>query len=348
MKAVLCIFLVCFVTNVYAQDFHFSNYDNAALQLNPALTGFIPGGASSRIQATYRDQWVSALGTGSFKTAAASYDHRYCGNFNDGYVSLGLSVFSDFKGENTLSTSGATVSGAYTRKLAGTKRQPTLITLAAEGGITQNALVPRNRTFDAQFDDPNNPGEFFLASSSLTPDLGVGLFISKSIIYRVKRKDFNVNVDAFSFGLAIKHVNRPLFKFLDAGQAESTRLPMRTNAHLSLTKEVGKKSINLLLQYSQHNPFSMLYGRMLMTFTSNQTVRYALGLGLRLNNDLNGINSETGVITGQVRRDKLFLSLSYDANLGPLRNATGGTGAFELSAGWFFGSGSCVDCPVGF
>lgn len=344
MKPVFTLLLLLAAMTLPAQDFHFSEYTNASLQLNPALTGFIPGGASSRVQATYRDQWISALGGGSFKTAAASYDHRFCGNYKDGYGSFGLSVFTNLRGENAFQTSGFTFSGAYTRKLGGTNRYPTLITLAAEGGATLNALVPRDRTFDAQFDDPDNPGEFLQMSSPLTPDLGVGLFISKSIIDRAKSN----LIDGFNLGIALKHVNRPIFRFLDPGQAETTRLPIRTNAHLSFVKGFAQRSLNVLLIYTYQQPFSMFYGRGMLTFRSDQPTQYAIGLGLRVNNDFTGIGSESGVLTAQVRKEAVNFSLTYDVNFNQLSDATRGGGAFEVSAGFYFGAGGCVECPFGF
>jgi len=320
------------------QDLHFSDYSGAALQLNPALTGFIPGTAPARLQVAYRNQWISALAENSFNTIAASFDKRFCITDGLGFWSLGVSAYHDVRGEASLSTSGFQASGAFTRRINRSKKNPTLITVAVEGGAIQNAINPRNRTFDEQFDDPSIPDEVLNLSSSIIPDLGVGVFFSRSLKYPTW-------LDVLNLGLAVKHLTRPAFEFIDAGQAKDTRLPMRTNAQLGVIKEFAKTRLNLSVLYSHQNPHDMLLIRALLTMRTNQTWRYGFGAGFRWNSDLNGVSSETGVATLRMQREELSISISYDVNFGPISGATSGTGAFELSFSRSIGGNNCVNCP---
>ena len=56
-----------------AQDIHFSQFYNAPLTVNPALTGRIPG--SYRVVINYRNQWPYQFDKAtSFSTPAISFD----------------------------------------------------------------------------------------------------------------------------------------------------------------------------------------------------------------------------------------------------------------------------------
>lgn len=58
-------------SKVKAQDFHLSQYDAAALNVNPALTGEFMG--EYRLHAHYRNQW-RAVATNPFTTGLVSFD----------------------------------------------------------------------------------------------------------------------------------------------------------------------------------------------------------------------------------------------------------------------------------
>ena len=64
-KIILGLFVVVFTIHGKAQDFHLSQYDAAALNANPAMTGVFKG--EYRIHAHYRNQW-SAFTTKPFTT----------------------------------------------------------------------------------------------------------------------------------------------------------------------------------------------------------------------------------------------------------------------------------------
>lgn len=75
MKILIQFFLVVSIFNAcvsYAQDVQFSQFYNAPLYLNPALTGT---SHSSRAILNYRNQWPTA--GKPFITYAASFDHFF-------------------------------------------------------------------------------------------------------------------------------------------------------------------------------------------------------------------------------------------------------------------------------
>ena len=63
------------------QDFHLSQYDAAALNVNPALTGLFKG--DYRIHGHYRTQW-SAVASKPFTTGLVGFDMKYNKNWGFG------------------------------------------------------------------------------------------------------------------------------------------------------------------------------------------------------------------------------------------------------------------------
>ena len=101
VKIFFLVILVCNITFVVAQDFHFSQYWSAPLKLNPALTGFYNG--NLRVAATYRNQWI---GLRSYSTYAVSTDARFFQNLLDEDVlGLGLGFYQEIEGDGAFKNS---------------------------------------------------------------------------------------------------------------------------------------------------------------------------------------------------------------------------------------------------
>ncbi len=74
MKNLKIKILFVFILGMYslhAQDFHLSQYDAAALNTNPALTGAFRG--NYRLHGHYRNQW-STVATRPFTTGLLAFD----------------------------------------------------------------------------------------------------------------------------------------------------------------------------------------------------------------------------------------------------------------------------------
>ena len=71
-KRILLLLTIGLMFNqVKAQDFHLSQYDAAALNANPAMTGVFKG--DYRIHGHFRTQWM-AIATNPFTTGLISFD----------------------------------------------------------------------------------------------------------------------------------------------------------------------------------------------------------------------------------------------------------------------------------
>jgi hypothetical protein len=90
---ILTVGLVC--SFVRAQDIHFSQFYQAPLNLNPAMTGSFKG--NIRATANFKNQWSSI--PNHYQTINASYEMKFLKNkWENGYIAGGLNLFSDKAG----------------------------------------------------------------------------------------------------------------------------------------------------------------------------------------------------------------------------------------------------------
>src|ERR1700730_1879753 len=96
--------LLLFTKVVCAQDLHFSQYYESPLTLNPALCGQFNGNLCAEIN--YRTQWSSVMGGSvGFNTMGATLElHNALKSWRRGYISQGLSFFSDQSGDAKIGT----------------------------------------------------------------------------------------------------------------------------------------------------------------------------------------------------------------------------------------------------
>ena len=72
LKYTLVLVLVCGAAGLFAQDLHFSQFNQQPSLVNPALTGAT---APLRASLVYRDQWRSV--TSPYTTIGASFETRF-------------------------------------------------------------------------------------------------------------------------------------------------------------------------------------------------------------------------------------------------------------------------------
>ena len=118
LKRNLFITVFCFSAILsFSQDFHFSQYWGAPLQLNPALTGLFK--QNIRVNASYRNQWIQL---NSFTTYAVSVDANiFRDKLNGNFIGVGLAFYQELENEATFKNTGINFSFAY-NKLFGNKK----------------------------------------------------------------------------------------------------------------------------------------------------------------------------------------------------------------------------------
>jgi type IX secretion system PorP/SprF family membrane protein len=327
-KIISWTFSLLTVFSLSAQDIHFSQYNEAPLMLNPALTGFFDG--QHRIGLNYKNQWRS-IGN-AYNTYALSYDARLGsgGNNQSGFLAIGVNVFNDVSGDLNFSNTIGNLNVAYHLKV----NDEQMLSAGIYGGFGQRSIDQEGMQWDNQYDgvsgfDPTlASNETFTFQSFGYIDFGFGMnwSLSHNSTNMSSNDGFKTNV-----GFSISHVNRPSFEFLNN---TDERLNMRIAAHakaligLSGTNTALVPSILVQFQGTQKE---ILPG-MMVRYTLREQSKYT-GFINDAYLSLGGYyrTSDAVIANAMIELNDFAIGLSYDINVSKLSNATNGKGGFEIA-----------------
>lgn len=324
MKKLLKVLLLCgVVLHANAQDPHFSQFHATPLLVNPALTGVQE---RPQLLLNYRSQWGS-LGP-SFRTIQASYDQTLSKQrVNKGRLAAGISVLSDRAGDLDLGQIQGIASVAYHVPMG----QYSRLGAALNIGAGQRSISSAGFRWGSQYDglnfDPSLAGgtpptddRFIFA------DVGAGMVYSYS---KGERYLTSNDQRSFTVGLAVHHVNKPIFSFYNADE----RLPMRFVLHGEGLLGIANTNLSFVP--------GILFQR--------QGVMSELVLGSRIRYLLEGESNYTGFLKGkaislggfyrtgdaaiisiQIELGSYDFGFSYDLNVSDLSDASRGRGGSEI------------------
>ena len=310
LKKKIVLFILLFTSgNLFSQDIHFSQFYNALLNVNPALTGV--GATPARVGLVYRNQW-SSIST-PYKTYTGFVDGRF--TFKGMYrtwFGVGLSAYNDHAGDGVLSNTLAMLSFSVTQ---GFNRDNTfLASMGFSIGVLNRSVQFANLVFDEQWNgvkfDPNmNNNEPFGAQSVFAPDINFGVNISYAV-------NNNLKLEA---GSALHHINRPKTSFYDADNRIDLKLIFHVRAELAVDE---KLTVAPAAFYSvQANTQELIFGANL--FYAMSDIRLFGGLWYRWNRDvIPAIGAEYHLYR---------FTVSYDVNVSSLHPASNYRGGVELS-----------------
>lgn len=343
-KLVCAIFLLTLSGTLSAQDPHFSQFFNAPLHLNPAMSGVFDG--QFRVAANYRNQWSSILGADAFKTMHASVDMR-TRVFSGDYFTTGLNVLQDQAGAGTFKRTNAQLTAGYLKQVAGGRyrRDKQYLSAGLQAGLGQFSHEWGNYWFSNQYNpitevvDPSAPsGEFLADNTGLFLDISAGL-----MYYAVFDKDASVYA-----GGAVFHANQPNISFLDDG---SEKLYQKMIFHAGGQVPFNPNFSILPAAYiAFQGPSSQMVFGNNFRFTNNDKYEVAIRAGVwtRLSNRLDsGKVLDALIYSFTLEMERWQLGLSYDVNHSSLRTASNGRGGFEVSLIYVHPTQTryFVDCP---
>jgi len=212
-KSLLFILAVLIIPSfVVGQDYRYSQFYNAPLLLNPALTG--DHNANYRMFLNYRNQW-SAI-SNSFKTVSGSFDMPAFESV-DGMNKLGfgLTFLNDKAGSTDYGFSNINLSAAYHMKTTRYSKLAAGLVL----GYGQSQINLDNVKWESQYNgnnyDPNLPsGEANFNDRIIFVDAGAGVTWSLIDPYNERK---------YLFGLSATHLNFPNNSFI--GEYQNRRNP---------------------------------------------------------------------------------------------------------------------------
>jgi len=335
---------VFFAGSVNAQDEHFSQFFQSPLTLNPALCGSFNGEMMAEVN--YRNQWTSALGDGyGYNTMAATLEYPdILKSWQGGFLSAGISLFSDKAGAIALTTNEANFT------IAGGVFLNSKSTLAGglQAGWAQESMNLQTVPWDEQYInghyDPNAASGEPVAGNSISYE-----DFSGGLVYKYSSSSGNISSNQytrFAAGAAFYHVNQPDISFLGSTGA-GTKLYMRYVFHTDAEFKTMGSNISYapaIIFFEQGPSREIDAGIKLRyklgdqsTHTDYHKSNFAdFGLYYRV--------GDSFIALLQMEFPSYSIGFSYDMNTSQYNAATSGEGAFEISLRYtLYGNNSNMD-----
>lgn len=302
-----CFIIIAFVGN--SQDIHFSQFTNAPLQLNPALTGYTE--CNLRIGFNYRNQWNSI--SSPYITHSAYIDGKFMpASFKRDWFGVGGLFISDKAGDGNLSDTKGMIFLSYNKSLNADKTL--IISLGAGLGLVNRSVDYTKLTFDNQWDGTGF--SFLLPSMENYKDNSIFYFDFNGGLLLSYLRSSNFG---FYAGVSLHHINKPDESFYDIEH----RIGRNTIIHGGMLCRLGDNlKINPQLVYSNLRKSSEFL------FGANLCYEYKLlccylGGWYRM--------SGAAIPTVGIEYNNFCLMLSYDLITSDLSNGTNRKGGIEFS-----------------
>lgn len=328
----LCLgLLLVLVVPAAAQDIHFSQFQRAPMNLNPAMSGRFDG--DWRLTANTRQQWRSV--TNPYRTFGGSFDgHDF---LKVPELGSAFSIYQDKAGDSEFSTLELNMAGSYGIRLQGSPDHT--ISIGVQSGITQRKINTANLTFDNQwngsrFDQTLQSNELFANTSRMYANLNAGVYWTRTV---EKRK-------TYSAGVSLYNILKPKQSFF---ADDNITLDRRLNLHVNTTHKITSDlDLQPGLLFSGQGTYRELDLGTNLRYHLDQSPYHPravyVGLWSRL--------ADAGYIMAGMEYDNIHVAASYDFNYSPLRTASRWRGGLELSLTWIIRSrlpdrGRFKSCP---
>lgn len=302
-KFIFIALLLFFCINIRAQDPQFTQFYANPLYLNPAFAG---SNRCPRVIFNFRDQWPGIGAT--YVTYSASYDQH----FDALSGGVGLLVYNDRAGENTIQTTSANLIYSYHLPV----NRFFSIRAGFQASFFQKTLDWRKLTFGDMIDERYG---FIYATKEQQP--------SQSVIY----PDFSAGIIGYSkkfyAGFAAHHLTQPNEAFI-VNNNES-RLPLKFTAHIGAMIPLQERlrygndetsiSPNLLIK-KQADFFQVNFGIYLKRGV------FVIGAWYR--------NQDSFILLVGLQQDNFRFGYSYDVTVSKLSMKT--AGSHEISMALLF------------
>ncbi|MET4082467.1 type IX secretion system PorP/SprF family membrane protein [Pedobacter sp. UYP30] len=323
-KTLPIVFLILSSLFCSAQDQIYSQFYNAPLYLNPALTGQFEG--SIRFNALYRNQWTGLASDYSYLHAS--------GDLNFPEIRSGFGLMFNRSSEGTAYLVKNNIAASYAYIIPGDNFT---LSFGLQGGITNLKLDWSKLVFGDQIDVNTgyNPG---LISGAERPNVD-------SRFYFDAAAGANLVYGKAMLGLAAHHINHPD----ESLTGINTKLPIRLSANLGYQIALipdqynrdGTYVIPSVVVYKQENITSFSVGAQFKYKGVN------VGAWFRKNGLSNGSDAVVfsaifDIFSKNKNGEKFRVGISHDATTSKLNYAnTGGTTELGVSYQKYFpGSGN--------
>lgn len=307
-KYSLILFLLLIGKLGIAQDIHFSQYYNADMLLNPALTGYYDG--SIRVSGLYRNQWrqvavpieTNLLG---IEKKIISFQHEF---------GIGLQMVSDRVSLFQLNTNKFLASGSYQRKFANN-----IFRVGLQGGVVHKRTDFSQQTFPDQWDYGQGVFDQSLANNETTLNQNQ-VYVDMSMGAAWGHR-FNRIRNMFSF--AIYHINKPNDQFLNT----QNHIPFRHVIENELEYDLNRTVIltpRLLYMYAGGASDMMISGHIEKKMKPMLALLGGLGYRGKF------ADSDAAILFAGVKYKRIKLEASFDLNVSGLSDVGKRKSSFEI------------------
>jgi len=315
---------VLFITQLSAQDIHFSQMKFAPMNVNPASAGL--NGKYNAI-ANYRTQWNSVADP--FNTLGASFDMKFEEpRSNRGFLAAGINFYHDIAGNLRMTTSNVNLSVAYHLRVSNNST----LGLGLQVGYGQRGLGSVNGLYASQhngsdFDQNIASGESFAQTNFGYADAGGGFVFKHNSL---SENSFRSSGYSLSIGIAAYHLTQPNYSFLQGGKDD---LSMRFTGFVESEFAVNNSAVSLMpaLYYQRQGGHQEVFAG---TYIKFAIIRSSSKTSLR-----DGFSIAYGPFYrfGDAFVNKLLidykgyaLGISYDLNISSLTQGSKGRGGVEF------------------
>jgi type IX secretion system PorP/SprF family membrane protein len=315
---------VLFVTQISAQDFHFSQMKFTPMNVNPSLAGL--SGKYNAI-ANYRTQWNSVASP--YTTLGASFDANLNSPYNrKGFLAGGINFYHDVAGDLKMTTSNVNFNIAYHIRL----NRTSTLGLGVQVGYAQRGIGQVKGFFASQYDG-NDFDQTIISGESLGSrsfgyiDAGAGFVFKHNSL---REGTFNSGGYMFSAGVAAYHLTNPSYSFIQGGNDD---LSVRYTGFIESEFKLNNPRFSLLpaLYYQRQGSHQeILFG---------SYIKYSIVESTNKTSLRNNFSIAYGAFYrfGDAFVNKLLfdfsnyaLGISYDINVSSLTQASRGRGGVEF------------------
>ena len=286
-----------------AQDLRVSQFENAPLLLNPALTGNIDG--NHRASIMHRNQRFNALGDDSYTSTILAFDTRL-DLPNDNYFGLGINGIFESSGSLEYTVNKLSVSGSYSKTIL----KNNIACHSLQGGIdialTKRGINLTDARWPSQHDgnggfDPDLPGGDIEDDPVFHGDLGIGFSWMSRFTNGVR----------FNVGASFYHITEPTVSFVSVHSSVNTLTSIHSSLHIPVSSLLSIRPA--FAYYEQSNHKDAIFG-ITSYWHLNKQENTNLEFGFWINDNFgvpNTIVPNSHVAYGAVQFDKVKLGYSY-------------------------------------
>jgi type IX secretion system PorP/SprF family membrane protein len=339
-NVLLCIAILVFtfIQKSSAQDLHFSQFYESPLTLNPALCGQFKG--TLYAEANYRTQWSSVMGSGNgYNTLCATLEFRnLLKNWTKGFISEGLSFFSDKSGDAQIITAEicfTAASGIYLN--ANNTLTAGLQAGWAQRSVNFSAMQWGEQYVNGSYSENAPTGESGIGTSFSYMDFAGGLCYNYSAgqVRTISNNEVKANL-----GVSFYHFNQPNISFYGENTPGSL-LYMRTDIHGYLQFGIQHTHISIIpaAAYYMQGPSSEIDAGMKFRYYMIQNesayeksekggTSFDIGAYYRVNDAL--------IFLLGLKLKSYTVGFNYDINISQLHVVSSGRGALEVSLKYIY------------